>query len=176
MHVSTANRSCPGHDGAHRQRTATEPPTAYHRVPTADCRLLRMLRVNVLVIAWIAIAGCRGGDSLPSLQVYPVKGKVLLADGTPLTSGWVYFVPKSGLPITPSAQLAPDGTFSILTGGSGEGAPAGDYKVRIEAPQFGGGAKSKKSPFQFKYTDEDSSGLDVTVLAQPNQLEPFRLK
>jgi hypothetical protein len=174
MHVSAANRSYPGPDGAHRQVTAAKPPTADHRAPTTSWRLLAKGRL--LVTACVAIAGCRGGDALPSLQVYPVKGKVLLADGTPLTSGWVYFVPKSGLTITPSAQLAPDGTFSIVTGGSGEGAPAGDYKVRIEAPQFGGGPKSKKSPFPFKYTDEDSSGLDVTVQAQPNDLEPFRLK
>jgi hypothetical protein len=151
-----------------------------HGLTALGCRPLPTLRraicrVGLVVVASVAVAGCRGGDSLPSLQVYPVKGKVLLADGTPLKSGWVYLVPKSGLPVTPSAQLASDGTFSIVTGGSGEGAPAGEYKVRIEAPQFGGGPKSKKSPVPFKYTDEDSSGLTAKVEAQPNQLEPFRL-
>jgi hypothetical protein len=131
-------------------------------------------RASLLLATCVAVAGCRGGDSLPSLEVYQVKGKVVLADGTPLTSGWIYFVPKAGLPVTPSAQVAPDGTFSLVTGGSGEGAPAGDYKVRIEVP--GANTKSKKSLFPFKYTDEDSSGLVATVQPQPNQLDPFCLK
>jgi hypothetical protein len=139
-------------------------------------RLRTVLRSCLFLAALTAVAGCRGGDSLPSLQVYQVKGKVVLADGRPLTSGWVYFVPTAGLPVTPSAQLAPDGTFSLVTGGSGEGAPAGDYKVRIEAPEFGGAPRSRKGLFPFKYTDEDSSKLVVTVRPQPNQLEPFRLR
>jgi hypothetical protein len=123
-----------------------------------------------------ALSGCSGSDKLPSLQVYQVTGKVLLADGKPLNAGWVYFVPKSDLSVTPSAKIAEDGTFSLDTGGSGEGAPAGEYKVRIEAPQAHLDPKSKKSLFPFKYTDEDSSDLVVTVKAEPNKLEPFVLK
>ena len=64
-----------------------------------------------------------------------------------------------------------------MTGGSGDGAPIGEYKVRIEAAAGSiSNPKSKKSLFPFKYTDEDSSGLFVTVKAEPNQLEPFVLK
>jgi hypothetical protein len=122
------------------------------------------------------LAGCSNQDKLPSLTVYQVTGKVLLADGKPLTGGWVYFVPKSDLSVTPSAQIGSDGTFSLDTGGSGSGAPPGEYKVRIEAPQFHVDRNPKKSIFPFKYTDEDSSGLVVTVRAEPNQLEPFRLR
>ena len=75
-----------------------------------------------LVLAlWAGVAGCRQSDSLPNLKVYEVKGKVLLADGKPLTNGWVYFVPKGELTVTPSAIIGSDGTFSLITGGSGEG-------------------------------------------------------
>jgi hypothetical protein len=126
------------------------------------------------------LAGCRGSDSLPSLQVYEVKGRVLLADGKPLSGGWISFVPQSDLPVSPGGPISSDGTFSLVTGGSGEGAPVGEYKVRIEAPQLPqpGVAKNgrKKAPFPFKYTDEDSSGLIVTVRASTNRLEPFVLK
>jgi hypothetical protein len=112
------------------------------------------------------------------LSVYEVKGKVVLADGQPLSSGWITFVPKGDLPVTPSSEIHPDGTFSLVTGGSGEGAPPGDYKVRVEAPQFQQAApKSRKKPvFPAKYNDEDSSGLVITVRAESNQLEPIRLK
>ncbi len=134
------------------------------------------LLLATLTVGCVSLVGCGGSDSLPSLQVYEVKGKVLLADGKPLTGGWVYFVSKDGLPVTPSAQIDPDGTFSVVTGGSGNGAPAGAYKVRIEAPQFHTDPKTKMSIFPFKYTDEDSSGILVTVKPEPNQLEAFQLK
>jgi len=142
-----------------------------------DRRHRRTRRLSGLFVAvWAGLAGCRNSDSLPVLQLYQVKGKVLLADGKPLTGGLVTFVPKGDLPVTPSSVIASDGTFSLVTGGSGEGAPPGDYKIRVEAPQLPSAANSKKPPFPFKYTDEDSSGLVITVRADTNQLEPIRLK
>jgi hypothetical protein len=123
-----------------------------------------------------ALAGCHGSDSLPNYQVYEVTGRVLLSDGKPLGSGWISFVSKGDLPVTPSGQISQDGTFSLVTGGSGKGAPAGDYKVRVESPELQGGGKSRKALFPFKYTDEDSSGIVVTVRPQANELEPIRLR
>ncbi len=133
--------------------------------------------LSTLVLAvWAGAAGCGQSDSLPKLTVYEVKGKVLLGDGKPLTNGWVYFVPKGDLTLTPSGVIGSDGSFSLTTGGSGDGAPAGEYKVRIETPGFQPAQKSKKGIFPAKYTDEDSSGLIVTVRPEANQLEPFRLR
>jgi hypothetical protein len=131
-----------------------------------------------MAAAMAALAGCGRSDSLPSYQVYEVKGKVLLADGKPLGGGWITFVPKGDLLVTPSAVIDSDGGFSLSTGGSGDGAPAGDYKVRVEAPQLQQAApKSRKKPlFPQKYIDEDSSGVVITVRAQTNQLEPIVLK
>ena len=147
-----------------------------HRAKT-DGKGPRARWFSSMLLAFSAgLAGCGNSDSLPHLQVYEVKGKVVLADGKPLTSGVVSFVSIGGLPITPSATIASDGTFSVVTGGSGEGAPTGDYKVRIEAPGLRPDRKSKKSVFPTKYTDEDSSGLVVTVRPQTNQLDPFLLK
>jgi hypothetical protein len=140
------------------------------------CRPTRLLS-GLIVAGWAGLAGCRNSDSLPVLQVYEVRGKVLLADGKPLSGGWISFVPKGDLPVTPSSPIGADGTFSLVTGGSGEGAPAGEYKVRIEAPQLPAFKKvgNKQKPFLFKYTDEDSSGLVITVRAEANRLEPIRL-
>jgi len=123
-----------------------------------------------------AAVGCGHSDSLPKLAVYEVKGQVLLPDGKPMPGGFVYFVPKAGdLPLTPSGEIGPDGTFSLVTGGSGDGAPAGDYKLRIETPQFRA-AKNQKPLVPPKYQDEDSSGLVVTVRAEANHLDPIRLR
>jgi hypothetical protein len=139
---------------------------------------LRRGAAGLMAAALVALAGCGRSDSLPSYQVYEVKGKVVLADGKPLGGGWITFVPKGELPVTPSAAIGSDGTFSLNTGGSGDGAPPGDYKVRVEAPQFQQAVpKSRRKPvFPEKYNDEDSSGLVITVRAQNNQLEPIVLK
>jgi hypothetical protein len=144
-----------------------------------DRSRLRFRWMSGLVVAVAAgLAGCHNSDSLPALQVYEVKGKVLLADGKPLSEGWVYFVPKGDLSLTPSGVIGPDGSFSVVTGGSGDGAPPGEYKLRVESPQLQQAAQrsKKRPPFPAKYNDEDSSGLVVTVRAGSNQLEPIRLK
>jgi hypothetical protein len=145
---------------------------------TRDARGIRRLRWagGLVLVASAALAGCSGrSDALPAYQVYDVKGKVLLADGTPLSGGLITLVPKGDLPVSPSGEIGPDGTFSIVTGGSGQGAPAGEYKVRIETPQIPR-AKNKKPLVPPKYNDEDSSNLAVTVRAESNQLEPIRLR
>jgi hypothetical protein len=104
---------------------------------------------------------------------------VQLPDGKPLTTGRVVFVSKDGL--NSIGTLGADGTFSLTTGASGEGAPAGEYKVRLEAGEtsFKKGAKPAQTaqalPFPEKYADEDSSELTATVKAEPTKLEPFKL-
>ncbi len=140
------------------------------------CRAYVLTGLAMAVSA--GLVGCRGSDSLPSLPVYEVTGKVVLADGKPLPGGVISFVPAGDLPLTPSGVIGADGTFSLVTGGSGQGAPPGDYKVRIEAPQFQqSDPKLRKRPlFPPKYTDEDSSGLTVTVRAENNRLGSILLK
>jgi hypothetical protein len=140
-------------------------------------RRTRLLNGPVFALCAV-LAGCGHSDSLPVLDVYQVKGTVLLADGQPLSGGWISFVPKGDLSVTPGGEIRPDGTFSIATGGSGDGAPPGEYKVRVEAPQLLQASKrSRGKPLiPSKYNDEDSSGLVITVRAEPNQLTPIVLK
>ena len=128
------------------------------------------------------LSGCGGGaDSPPLVKVYEVKGSVRLKGSKPLTSGKVSFVRVDPPFIVSSAPIASDGTFSLTTGDSGEGAPEGQYKVRIEAdgpPPIvrNGRVNPKILPFPMKYTDEDSSGLLISVKAESNRLEPIVLK
>jgi hypothetical protein len=131
---------------------------------------------SLLVAVWTSVTGCSNSQALPVLTVYEVKGKVLLADGKPLADGSIYFVPKGDLTVTPSGTIGTDGTFSVVTGGSGKGAPAGEYKIRVESPRYQATQKAKKPLYPFKYTDEDSSGIVITVKPEANQLEPLVLK
>ena len=127
-----------------------------------------------------SFGGCSASDAVGNLTVYPVKGKVLLADGEPLTTGRLTFMsPEKALEF--SGPIGPDGSFSIMFNKK-EGAPEGKYTVRIDPePPKGltkGRSKSKKQPalpFSKKYMDESTSGLTVVVQAGPNDLEPFKL-
>ncbi len=134
---------------------------------------------------WIGLAalviasGCDDSTAPKKVTVYPVKGAVLLANGKALGDGHIYFVPKDGA-LTSEAKIQPDGSFSLVTGVSGEGAPPGEFKIRIEpsVTSVVGERKSsgKTLPFPARYLDEDSSGLTASVKAEPTSLEPFRLK
>jgi hypothetical protein len=139
-------------------------------------------RLASCLFAAIVVSGCGGDPNAPPIvRVYDVKGKVVLADGKPLTSARIFFVSKDGM-MTPVGTIGPDGTFSLRTGQSGEGAVPGEYKVRIEPedasllPGAKVPVKGKRLPFPPKYLDEDTSNLIATVRAEANQLEPFRLK
>jgi hypothetical protein len=123
----------------------------------------------VLLTALLAVvtAGCTESNPLSGLKLYPVKGKVMLSDGKPLTSGRVVFVATKST-ITSTADIEGDGAFAFK-GNSGDGLPDGEYKIRFEAGSSGsrvkgasGGLKAT-APFAMKYLDEDSSKLTATV-------------
>ncbi|WP_145952095.1 carboxypeptidase regulatory-like domain-containing protein [Paludisphaera borealis] len=128
------------------------------------------------------LAGCGSSDSAPtSMTTYPVKGKVLLADGKPLASGVVVFaLPEKGMEF--EAPLESDGSFALKSS-YGEGAPEGSYKIRIQAdlskpadPKARGGRRSGANlAYPAKYGDETTSGLTAVVKPSANDLEPFTL-
>ena len=129
--------------------------------------------LNTFVFVTIGLAGCQGSSS--SAPTYDVKGKVLLSNGKPLSSGRVTFVSADGSLPEVSGEIQPDGGFALTTRNPGDGAVPGKYKVRIE-PLGRRDPRKPKLSFPAKYVDEDSSGIEVTVQAEANQLEPFTLK
>jgi hypothetical protein len=123
------------------------------------------------------LSGCRG-TGLYSGSLYPVTGKVLLADGSPLTGGTIHFIPKRG-GLLASGKIEPDGTFSLKSK-TRDGAAPGEYKIRIEPSADLLAKKGRavpKLPFAAKYREYDgNTGLAATIDAGPTQLEPFRLE
>ncbi|MDB5353014.1 MAG: hypothetical protein JWN86_4261 [Planctomycetota bacterium] len=125
----------------------------------------------------LGLAGCSKAGSGSIGTTYEVKGQVLLADGSPLKQGRVAFVPTDPATVPASGEIGPDGQFSLTTKTPDDGALPGEYKVRIEPAALGvDPKKAKKPPYPIKYIDEDSSTLVITVRAEPNRLEPIRLK
>ncbi len=137
-----------------------------------------ILGIGSVVLAMM-LSGCEGGSHL-SMKLYPFRGTVRLADGKPLTSGRIVFSSTKGT--IHIAVVESDGGF-VVKGSTGEGLPAGDYKVRLEMdetklPPVKGQSNPRKTalPFPVKYLDEDRSGLTVTVKAGENPPLEITLK
>jgi hypothetical protein len=90
-----------------------------------------LMALGALVLA----AGCSGGAKVP--KTYPVSGKVLQADGKPMTGGVVQFVPKNNLDVTTSGEIQADGSFTLSTVAENKkvtGATEGPHTVTVLPP------------------------------------------
>lgn len=132
---------------------------------------------GLAIATLIASAGC-GGSGPPNVATYKVDGQVLLADGKPLTTGHVTFVPTQteGAALPASGEIGADGRFSLTTRAPGDGAAVGDYRVRIDVPPTPTPRGKSNRPFPQKYTDIDNTDIAVSIKAGSNTLDPFVLK
>jgi hypothetical protein len=123
--------------------------------------------------------GCGTGDG--KRKVYPVTGKVRV-DGQPAKDAFLIFYPTdttdAGAP-KPTAVADEQGNLIVTTYVTGDGAPAGEYKVGIEWPkmvnQFG---RIQRGPDQLggKYKDAVTSKWTVRITEGPNTLPDFDIK
>ena len=92
--------------------------------------IVRLYRLGMLVGLALASAGC--GSAAPKLV--PVGGRVLYADGRPVTAASICFTPDAadgnGGKLATSL-LMEDGTFELRTYPDGDGAMIGPYKVTV---------------------------------------------
>jgi hypothetical protein len=131
--------------------------------------LIRRLGLVLSAMVLVGLGGCSESNPLASATLYPVKGRVVLPDGKPLTAGKVVFV-AAKTTVTSTAIIDSDGTF-VFKGSGRDGLPDGDYLVRLEVdesklPPMSGkpGTQPKATlPFPQKYLDEDASDLKATV-------------
>jgi hypothetical protein len=137
-----------------------------------------------LALLWtlgLGLAGCGGEPSavsLPKETLHPVKGSVTTAEGTPLTEGTITFVPVKGtISREASGKIGADGTFTLKSGDTNEGAAEGEYRVKIESPLTTPSTDPKKPNrvVPLAYEDEVSSQITITIKSGPNDLPPIKL-
>lgn len=147
--------------------------TPKNSICSRDLQQIRLARGAFLTICCAMLAGCGGSGQLETALV---QGTVKL-DGKPLTQGMVIFSPLKGRGA--SGAIQSDGTFSLTTYQSGDGALVGIHKVAVmpdvsggrhEGPE--GSTGSRPSQIPQKYLAPDSSGLTFEVKAgQHNQAQ-----
>jgi len=137
---------------------------------------------GVLVVGLAVLCCSCGHEEMQRKPCFPVSGTVNYK-GRPAGGVLVGFYPvdKSDRAIPSSGTTEADGSFTLSTYDTDDGAPEGDYKVTIhwKSDNFRhkDAFKKKEEPDALKdrYSKVASSKIQVHVDARPNQLPPFDL-
>lgn len=122
---------------------------------------MRMLSAPLLLLGAL---GC-GND----LRVYPVSGRIVLADGDISRIGEAFIILESETEpkFRGDARLQPDGRFEVQMLHHGRvlhGIPAGKYRAKIQFEDTG--ASRAQLPVKRQVTDFATSGLSINVPAE----------
>jgi hypothetical protein len=136
--------------------------------------------VNKLVFCLtVALALCC--VSCGNNNIYPVSGKVTYK-GAPASGAAVFFYRQGGGSVNEHLIMAivqEDGSFELVCGGLGKGAPPGEYVVVIEWKQGIGQRKGRvqhgPDRLQGRYADPKHPRLHAIIKAERNELAPFEL-
>lgn len=138
---------------------------------------MRKFRCFSIATLALSIAACGNG----STSLYPVVGKVTYK-GEPATGAAVFFHRQGADSMNEHLIMGivqEDGSFEIVYGSLGKGAPAGEYDVAIEWKQISGQSKGKPQHGQDKlngrYADPKQPLIHVTIKPERNELAPFNL-
>ena len=124
------------------------------------------------VIGAVFVAGCGPKfNTTPPPKVYPVKGKVLLASGHPVSGGIITFHPHARVGTDASGEIGPDGSFQLTTIVKNDGALPGSYTVSVN-PYFKDGRQTKVpvNRIPTKFAAPETSDLTAEVKAEDNNL------
>lgn len=128
---------------------------------------------KTLLLAVVTVAaGC--GDKYTT---YGVHGRVTLKDGTPLDAVRLTFeLAEHQPPISATASTDENGAYELGILETGDGAPAGNYRVVVSEPgRFPEDPRPRR--IHSKYWSFETSGLEFTVKPEDNtfdiQLDPL---
>jgi hypothetical protein len=119
------------------------------------------------VLGLAALTGCGGAGG-----TYPVRGKVVYADGAPVSGGVINFEPAGAEGEPATGIVNQDGTYEARTTDKLAGAKPGKYRVSITPPEVeseGENSKAPPLPFDRKYLSAESSGLTADVRPGSNE-------
>jgi hypothetical protein len=122
-----------------------------------------------------------GASCSSSHNLHPVSGTVT-ARGKPAAGAVVFFQRQGGDPMNEHLIMGivqDDGSFTLVCGPHGAGAPPGEYDVLIEwkhdRNQPRGLAAKAQDRLNGRYADPKHPRLHAVVQAKSNELPPFEL-
>jgi hypothetical protein len=137
-----------------------------------------MRKVVLCLTAALVLASASCGNKN---NIYPVSGKVM-CKASPASGATVFFTRKGGDTMNDHMIMGivqEDGSFELVCGSLGKGAPLGEYDVLIEWKQVSGQSKGRPKQgldkLKGRYADPKHPLLHTTVEAKTNDLPPFEL-
>jgi hypothetical protein len=135
-------------------------------------------KVTVCLLSGFLMAGASCGNKN---NLYPVSGRVTF-QGAP-AAGAVVFFRRQGADLVNEHMIMgivqDDGTFELVCGSLGKGAPPGEYNVLIEWKRITGQSKGRprrsRDELNGRYADPQHPLLHATIEARPTSLSPFEL-
>jgi hypothetical protein len=125
----------------------------------------------------LACGSCANKNNL-----YPVLGKVTYK-GSPASGATVFFHRQGGDAMNDHMIMGivqEDGSFELVCGSLGKGAPPGEYDVLIEWKQVAGQSKGRpqhgSDKLNGRYADPKRPLFHATVEGKATNLPPFELK
>jgi hypothetical protein len=173
-----STKSINGNDSA---VTMNQSKLATFAVRTTARKLMRLLAVGWVRIGFacsvIAAVGCTDKKPQPT---YPASGVVVWSDGQSakeLALSTVTLTAKGSegptIPVNPRGQVQADGTFVLQTYEPGDGAPSGKYHAAVtySYPSRLRDSPSQSLPFDPRFQNYKTSGLEITIKPEQNQLK-----
>ncbi len=148
-------------------------------IPANGMNFSRRFSLLPLILAMASAgSGCGDGSNAASapLVEQTVTGKVVLANGKPLSRGQVTLIPLQEPFMPLYGTLKPDGSFTLGAGGVGTNVSHGEFQVSVEPLDYRAGTKPKGLPFPAKYLNETTSGLKATITPETKELQTIELK
>jgi hypothetical protein len=128
-----------------------------------------------ILLSLVLLAGCGGNPA--RLETAPVEGTVTL-DGQPVTEGVVIFTPERGR--AGKGQIQPDGSFTVSTYGSGDGAVVGHHQVAVVAMRGGEEMLEDVVDVEWivpeRYANPNTSGIEFDVEPDKTNTAPIDLQ
>ena len=128
--------------------------------------MVNLYRTLLPSLLTLVLVGCGGP------RPYPVSGKIVFGDGTPATdlADFIISMDSVDRPEGATGIVQPDGTFKVGTQDNEDGALPGKYRVVLIPPDPPLDQPAPKRIIPPKYGSADTSGLEVEVLAQTNDI------
>ncbi len=137
---------------------------------------MRKVFLCLTVSLALVCASCAGKDA-----VYPVSGKVTYK-GVPAAGAVVTFHRRGGDSLADPTIMGvaqQDGSFEVVCGARGRGAPPGDYDVLIEWTRFTGPTNRRPQAgpdiLRGRFADPKNPRFHAEIKAGANKLPPFEL-
>jgi hypothetical protein len=137
--------------------------------------------VRKVVFCLMSVLALTCASCANTKNIYAVSGKVTYK-GSPASGAAVFFYRQGADAMnehTIMGIVQEDGSFELVCGSLGKGAPPGEYDVVIEWKQASGQSKGRPQhgpdKLEGRYADRKRPLLHATVEARATNLPPFEL-